>query len=194
MPVAARLVPVPDWARSNTATDRPRRASRHAIDKPMTPAPITATSTRGGSVDCRAASSEDERGAAFSRSPTATVLSEQKTIGVSALSGEELGFDVRRALEIQSLRRYEPDQVRRISALTGNAPAQRFLSPLSGISLEVAGFCSSPAPASTRGQRAEVTSTRAQCEAPSCVISSASVARRRASCPRRRGTAGRPSN
>ena len=41
------------------------------------------------------------------------------------------------ALEIQSLRRYEPDQVRRISALTGSkAAAQRFLSPLSGISLE----------------------------------------------------------
>jgi hypothetical protein len=77
----------------------------------------------------------------FNRSPIGIVLSEQKTIGLSALSGEEIGFDVRRALEIQSLRRYEPDQVRRISALANStAAAQRFLSPLSGISLEVGKF------------------------------------------------------
>jgi hypothetical protein len=86
-------------------------------------------------------SSEADWGGAFSRSPTAIVLSEQKIIGLSALSGEEIGFDDRRALEIQSLRRYEPDQVRRISALTSStAAAQRFLSPLSGISLEVVEF------------------------------------------------------
>ena len=55
-----------------------------------------------------------------------------------SLSGGEIGVSMTgRALEIQSLRRYEPDQVRRISALTcGDAAAQRFLSPLSGISLE----------------------------------------------------------
>src|SRR5712671_6518910 len=48
MPVAARLAPAPAVARSNTATERPRNASRHAIDKPMTPAPTTAISTAPG--------------------------------------------------------------------------------------------------------------------------------------------------
>ena len=39
--------------------------------------------------------------------------------------------------KIQFLRRYEPDQVRRISALTATMlQSQRFLSPLSGISLD----------------------------------------------------------
>src|ERR1700719_734699 len=55
MPVAARLAPAPTVARSNTATDMPRSASRHAIDRPMTPAPTTATSTAAGMLALTAA-------------------------------------------------------------------------------------------------------------------------------------------
>src|SRR5215472_14016655 len=58
MPVAARLAPAPAVARSNTATERPRNASRHAIDKPMTPAPTTATSTAAG-ISMSGADEED---------------------------------------------------------------------------------------------------------------------------------------
>ncbi len=48
MPVAAALVPPPAGPASTTATERPRRARRHPIDSPITPAPTTTTSTRGG--------------------------------------------------------------------------------------------------------------------------------------------------
>src|SRR6266852_1857518 len=52
--------------------------------------------------------------------------------------------------DLQSLRRYEPGQVQRISALpTG----QRFLSPLSGISLERASF-NAAGRAGSRGEHA----------------------------------------
>src|SRR5579871_4817489 len=144
MPVAARLAPAPAVARSNTATESPRNASRQAIDKPMTPAPTTATSTAAGIV------------------PGDVWDAAQCGCGVLAAGGLPIDPAGGHAAcikktstrfgwrfwplvvgDLQSLRRCEPGQVQRISALP---VGQRFLSPLSGISLERAAFNAAPRP------------------------------------------------
>ncbi len=136
MPVAARLVPPPaslavEHGDGQAAAREPPR-DRQADD----------AGADHGDVDARGKARLRPLSAAVARrlQPLADRDGVVGTAGhrhLRLLSAERLEFDDRRALEIQSLRRYEPDQVRRISALTSSsAAAQRFLSPLSGISLE----------------------------------------------------------
>ena len=133
MPVAAKLVPVPASPRSNTATVRPRSTSRQAIDSPMTPAPITATSTRAGSG--RFKSSWVARCGGLSRSPIAMDVSELKiTRSPPPLVRRSDRSSMAGRSKSQSLRRYKPDQVRRISALTrrNDAGSSGFSAPCRG--------------------------------------------------------------
>ena len=120
-------------ARSNTATDRPRRASRHAIDRPITPAPTTATSTCAGSASrCGLVGVLVER---RRLQPLANRGSCYRTTTSSASPpgfGGEMEFDDRGGARNPSLRRYEPDQVRRISALTATLRPSGFSAPCRG--------------------------------------------------------------
>src|SRR5579864_6503399 len=133
MPVAARLAPAPAPARSNTATRSPRRASRHAIIRPITPAPITATSTAGGiaavastlcdtdTPDCAPVPSDSARKAPVAR--------ETPCIKPPLGSGGDWRFRL-------NLHPYAGANRVRFKGFPRCRTAQRFLSPLSGISLE----------------------------------------------------------
>ncbi len=136
MPVAARLAPSPAVPRSTTATARPARASRQATERPISPAPITATSARSGRRSVPSEVAGPLRRPIVCALVACTLVS---TVARRELDSARWPDDARGLRRpVQSLRRYEPDQVRRISAPTeAEGPAvQRCLSPLPGISLE----------------------------------------------------------
>src|SRR6266852_7910428 len=121
----------------------------------MTPAPTTAPSTAAGTAMSAAAaaptlpapaSGGGKGGGAGDPLPIDPMRGDPACIkNLHSLRVEILAAGDGR--DLQSLRRYEPGQVQRISALpTG----QRFLSPLSGISLERASF-NAAAQAGSRG-------------------------------------------
>jgi hypothetical protein len=104
----------------------------------MTPAPITATSTEGGTLTA----SSTAKPPAGALSPGLLPIGPVGILPCIKTSTPAFGWRFSPfggGRDLQSLRRCEPGQVQRISALP-NSAGQRFLSPLSGISLERTSF------------------------------------------------------